>query len=120
MTLQEKAIAASNKRSELAADCNTKWMPLASDNNEIKVKWNENRPSDMPDKINPSHYQQGNIEVIDFILDQKMDYLTATIVKYIARWRFKDGICDLKKAKWFLNKLIEQEEKISGVPLKEK
>ena len=120
MTLQEKAIAASNKRSELAADCNTKWMPLASDNNEIKVKWNENRPSDMPDKINPSHYQQGNIEVIDFILDQKMDYLTATIVKYIARWRFKDGICDLKKAKWFLNKLIEQEKKISGVPLKGK
>ena len=105
MTLQEKAIAASNKRSELAADCNTKWMPLEPD---------------VPDKINPSHYQQGNIEVIDFILDQKMDYLTETIVKYIARWRFKDGICDLKKAKWFLNKLIEQEEKISGVPLKEK
>jgi len=120
MTLQEKAIAASNKRSELAADCNTKWMPLASDNNEIKVKWNENRPSDIPDKINPSHYQQGNIEVIDFILDQKMDYLTATIIKYISRWRFKDGICDLKKAKWFLDKLIEQEEKFSGVPLKEK
>ena len=84
MTLQEKAIAASNKSSELAADCNTKWMPLTSGDdeellpyepskNEIKVKWNENRPSDIPDKINPSHYQQGNIEVIDFILDQKMD-----------------------------------------------
>ena len=122
MTLQEKAIAASNKRSELAADCNTKWMPLTSDDdeellpyepnkNEIKVKWNENRPSDEPDKINPAHYQQGKIEVIDFILDQKMDYLTATIIKYTSRWRFKDGECDLKKARWFLDKLIEQEEK---------
>ena len=61
-------------------------------------------------KINPSHYKQGAIEVIDFIIDQKMDYLTANIQKYIARWRFKDGVCDLKKARWFLDKLIEQEE----------
>ena len=44
----------------------------------------------------------------------------ATIIKYISRWRFKDGVCDLKKARWFLDKLIEQEEKFSGVPLKEK
>lgn len=61
-------------------------------------------------KINPSHYKQGKIEVIDFILDQKMDYLTSNICKYICRWRFKDGLCDLKKAKWYLDKLIEQEE----------
>ena len=65
-------------------------------------------------KINPSHYKQGDIEVIDFIMDQKMDYLTANIQKYIARWRFKDGVCDLKKAKWFLDKLIEQEEERGG------
>ena len=61
-------------------------------------------------KINPSHYKQGDIEVIDFIIDQKMDYLTSNICKYICRWRFKDGLCDLKKARWYLDKLIEQEE----------
>jgi len=61
-------------------------------------------------KINPAHYKQGKIEVIDFIIDQKMDYLTANVQKYISRWRFKDGLCDLKKARWFLDKLIEQEE----------
>ena len=108
MTLQEKAIAASNKRSALAADCNTKWMPLTSDDDKELLPY---EPTDIPDKINPAHYQQGKIEVIDFILDQKMDYLTGTVQKYISRWRFKDGICDLKKARWFLNKLIEQEEK---------
>ena len=63
------------------------------------------------EKINPSHYTQGNIQTIDCILDQQMDYMTATITKYISRWRFKDGVCDLKKAQWFLNKLIEIEEK---------
>ena len=59
--------------------------------------------------LNPDHHQQGEIEVIDFILDQKMDYLTANVQKYIARWRFKDGIEDLRKARWFLDKLIEQQ-----------
>ena len=70
-------------------------------------------------ETNPSHYKQGKIEVIDFILDQKMDYLTASVQKYLSRWRFKDGICDLRKARWFLDKLIEQqlennEEDIDG------
>jgi len=60
-------------------------------------------------ETNPSHYKQGKIEVIDFILDQKMDYLTASVQKYLSRWRFKDGICDLRKARWFLDKLIEQQ-----------
>jgi len=64
---------------------------------------------------NPQHYKQGDIEVIDFILDQKMDYLTANVQKYIARWRFKDGICDLRKARWFLDKLIEQQLENSEV-----
>ena len=43
------------------------------------------------DKINPSHYTQGNIQTIDYILDQQMDYMTATITKYISRWRLRTG-----------------------------
>jgi|TARA_R110000765_G_scaffold18780_1_gene49824 hypothetical protein len=107
-TLREKAVEASNKRTELSAEHNTKWMPITSDDNEELMPF---QPNDIEEKINPSHYTQGKIEVIDFILDQKMDYMTATITKYISRWRFKDGVCDLKKAQWFLNKLIKEEEK---------
>ncbi len=58
----------------------------------------------------PSHYTQGNIEVIDFIIDQKMDYLTATAVKYLCRHKHKhvgEGqIEDLRKARFYINKLI--------------
>jgi len=64
--------------------------------------------------INPQHYRQGDIEVIDLILDQKMDYLTASVQKYLARWRFKEGIEDLRKARWFLDKLIEQQLNNAG------
>ena len=65
------------------------------------------------DNINPSHYRKGKIEVIDFILDQKMDYLTASAMKYICRHNHKHGedgdgqIDDLRKARWFIEKLID-------------
>ena len=105
----KKVIEANNKRNEISSECNTKWKPITSNDNEELLPFEPDEIKE--DKINPSHYTQGKIEVIDFILDQKMDYLTATIIKYTSRWRFKDGLCDLKKARWFLDKLIEQEEK---------
>ena len=60
----------------------------------------------MKDNINPKHYKQGKIEVIDFILDQQINYLEGNIVKYISRYKHKNGIEDLKKALWYLSKLI--------------
>jgi adenine-specific DNA glycosylase len=60
------------------------------------------------DNINPNHYKQGKIEVIEFILDQKFNYLEGNVVKYLSRYKFKNGIEDLNKAKWYINKLIEE------------
>jgi len=81
---------------------------------KLEVSYKGVLDTSMDQKINPIHYKQGKIEVIDFIIDQKMDYLTANVQKYLSRWRFKDGVCDLKKARWFLDKLIEQEEGKDG------
>ena len=61
------------------------------------------------DKINkPKHYTQGNIDVWDFIVDKKLDFLEGNIIKYVVRWKNKNGIEDLKKAQAYLNKLIEE------------
>ena len=62
------------------------------------------------DPINPSHYKQGKIEVIDFIIDQDLPYLESNILKYVCRHRFKNGVEDLKKAQWYLNVLIEDQD----------
>ena len=59
------------------------------------------------DNINPNHYKQGNIEVIDFILDKKLSYLEGNVIKYISRYKFKNGLEDLNKARWYVDKLIE-------------
>jgi len=63
----------------------------------------------MNDIVNhPSHYTQGNIEVIDFIEDQELPYHEGNIIKYVSRHRFKNGIEDLRKARWYLDRLIEK------------
>ena len=59
------------------------------------------------DAISPQHYQQGNIQVLDFINDQKFTYLEGNIVEYISRYKTKNGLEDLEKAQYYLNELIK-------------
>jgi hypothetical protein len=58
----------------------------------------------------PRHYTQGKIEVLDFILDQQLPYLAGNVIKYICRYRYKGGVTDLRKAEFYLRRLIEEEE----------
>lgn len=59
--------------------------------------------------VHPTHYNQG-IEMWDYAHSQQLDFFEGNIVKYVTRWRHKNGIQDLKKAKTYLDKLIELEE----------
>jgi hypothetical protein len=60
----------------------------------------------------PAHYTRGRIEVLDFILDQGLPYLAGHVVRYVCRYRFKGKpLEDLKKARFYLERLIEQEER---------
>ncbi len=68
-------------------------------------------------KISPDYYQKGNIEVTDFIIDQSMSFLEGNIVKYLCRYKEKSGIEDLRKARWYIDKLID--ERMKTKPLKE-
>lgn len=62
----------------------------------------------MKNKISPEHYKQGSIEPIDFILANKMNFLEGNIIKYVFRYKFKNGVEDLKKAKFYLERLINE------------
>ena len=64
------------------------------------------------DPVNhPSHYTQGKIEVIDFLDDQNFGPYEWQVVKYICRAKHKGNeLQDLKKARWYLNRRIEQLE----------
>jgi hypothetical protein len=56
----------------------------------------------------PSHYNQGNIEVIDAIEDWGLDFNAGNVVKYVARHQHKaEPLEDLKKARWYLDRIIK-------------
>jgi len=67
------------------------------------------------DNVNhPSHYTQGAIECIDAIKEATKGLFgieavcTANIIKYVWRWKFKNGVEDLRKAEWYLQRLIKE------------
>lgn len=68
----------------------------------------------MSDNVNhPSHYTDGNIEVIDFIEDKRLNYHRGNAVKYICRAGKKDPekeVEDLQKAIWYINREIQRLE----------
>ncbi|MDG1950744.1 MAG: DUF3310 domain-containing protein [bacterium] len=64
----------------------------------------------MNDNINPDYYRKG-IETTDYIQSHSMNYLEGNIIKYVTRYKDKGGVLDLKKAEWYLTRLIKQEEK---------
>ena len=66
--------------------------------------------NDLNDIVNhPKHYTSGSIECIDYINACKFDYLEGNIVKYVTRYRNKNGVEDLRKAEFYLRMLIERE-----------
>ena len=74
----------------------------------------------MNDPINPNHYKQGGLESIDaikaFMSEEAFKgFLKGNCQKYLFRYEQKNGIEDLRKCKWYLERLIAsvEEEKNS-------
>ncbi len=58
-------------------------------------------------QVGGDHYKDKSIQPWDYIISNNLGYLEGNIVKYVSRWKNKDGVRDLKKARHYLDKLIE-------------
>lgn len=64
----------------------------------------------------PAHYTAGRVECIDAMeaavtgLEGMDAVLTAQVLKYLWRWNKKNGVEDLRKAEWYLKRLIAMKE----------
>ena len=81
--------------------------------NDLPVKASKN------DMVNhPPHYNQSGIECIDAIKAATGDgfeyYLLGNIIKYVWRYPYKNGVEDLKKADFYLDRLIEIKDENKG------
>ena len=54
-----------------------------------------------------NHYKTLAIQPWDYIIQNNLGFLEGNIIKYVTRWRHKEGVQDLQKARHFLDKLIE-------------
>jgi hypothetical protein len=70
------------------------------------------------DNINPSHYRNGRVECIDALESATVNktgieaVCTANVIKYLWRYEDKNGLEDVKKAQWYLEKLIKHLENV--------
>ena len=68
------------------------------------------------DQINPDHYKVGGIETIEYMKakstpEEFRGHLRLTALKYLSRYGEKDDeLQELKKAKWYLDRLVQELE----------
>ena len=60
--------------------------------------------------IKPSYYGSG-IDVIEFCLRNNLTFMQGNVIKYVTRYKSKNGIEDLEKAKEYIGRLIEFEKR---------
>jgi hypothetical protein len=58
-----------------------------------------------------SHYKDMAIQPVEYILRNRIGFVEGCVIKYCSRWQNKGGVEDLKKARHFLDLLIEHVEK---------
>lgn len=89
---------------------------VIGDTPDIREVFEKHSEDVKPDPVNrPAHYTSGGIECIDamqaaFGDEAVKDFCLCNAFKYLWRHRQKNGVEDLKKARWYLNRLIREME----------
>ena len=82
------------------------------------AKWEMNNCKDKDMVNSPPHYNKFGVECIEAIQSATGEgyeyYLQGNIIKYLWRYRYKNGVQDLEKAQWYLSRLIEIKKTADG------
>ena len=68
-------------------------------------------------QVGGDHYKDLVIQPVEYVHANKIPFIEGSVIKYVTRWRAKNGIKDLEKAKHFIELLIALETKQSEEPL---
>ena len=69
-------------------------------------------------QVGGSHYTSMTIQPLEFIMANQMAYCEANVIKYISRWRNKNGVEDLLKAQHYIELLIQAANEDSSADAK--
>ena len=70
--------------------------------------------SSLSKQVAGDHYKDMPIQPVEYIHANGIGYFEGNVVKYVSRWRKKNGVADLEKAKHYIELLIELETKNVG------
>lgn len=65
-------------------------------------------------QVGGNHYKDLAIQPVEYIHANKIGYFEGNVIKYVSRWRAKNGVKDLEKAKHYIDLLIELESPSLG------
>lgn len=65
--------------------------------------------SAMKEQVSGSHYKTMVIQPVEYIHKNGIGFAEGSVIKYVSRWRSKGGLDDLRKARHFIDLLIEME-----------
>lgn len=77
---------------------------------DIKAENKELRET-IANNIVPGYYHKGKVDTIEFSLENNLSFVQGNIIKYVVRYKEKNGLEDLEKAMEYLKRLIESERK---------
>jgi hypothetical protein len=60
-------------------------------------------------QVGGEHYKDMAIQPVEFIHANGIGYMEGNVIKYVTRWRKKNGLADLQKARHYIDLLIEME-----------
>lgn len=69
------------------------------------------QPAALDKQVGGNHYKDLKIQPVEYIHANNIGYMEGNVIKYVSRWRAKNGIRDLEKAKHYIDLLIELESK---------
>jgi hypothetical protein len=67
------------------------------------------RKNPLSEQVAGSHYKDMVIQPVEYIHANSIGYLEGNVIKYVSRWRKKNGVVDLQKARHYLDLLISLE-----------
>ncbi len=65
--------------------------------------------SSLSKQVDGNHYKDQAIQPVEYIYANHIGYFEGNVIKYVTRWRKKNGLADLEKAKHYIELLIELE-----------
>ena len=76
--------------------------------NEVDYQYDEGNA--MTKQVGGNHYSKLAIQPVEYITQNKLGYLAGNVIKYVTRYKDKNGLQDLQKARHYVDMLIEIEE----------